>query len=121
MQTLPLQQERPSPGDDKEAQQVAQTREALRSCMWQEVGLVRSDAQLARAARRIHGLQQTNDEALAAGKTRLSTLELRNLLQVAALIVRSAMQRHESRGLHFNRDHPDTLAEARPTVLSPSH
>ncbi len=120
MQPLPMQQEQaPCPGDDKEAQQIAQTREALRRCMWQDVGIVRSDAQLARAARRIQGLQQTGDEVLATGRTCLSKLELRNLLQVADLIVRSATLRQESRGLHFNRDHPDTLAEARPTVLGP--
>lgn len=120
MQPLPMQQEqRPSPGDDKDAQQIAQATEALRSCMWQDVGIVRSDAQLARAARRIRGLQQTADKLLAAGKTSLGKWELRNLLQVADLIARSATLRQESRGLHFNRDHPNTLAEARPTVLGP--
>jgi L-aspartate oxidase len=46
-------------------------------------------------------------------------LELRNLVQVADLIVMSALMRRESRGLHFSRDHPDLLPEARPTVLVP--
>ena len=46
-------------------------------------------------------------------------LELRNLVTVADLIVKSAQARHESRGLHFSRDYPDTLPEARDTVLDP--
>jgi L-aspartate oxidase len=46
-------------------------------------------------------------------------LELRNLVQVADLIVRSAQARHESRGLHFSRDYPDLLPEALPTILCP--
>jgi len=46
-------------------------------------------------------------------------LELRNLVQVADLIVMSAMLRRESRGLHFSRDYPDRLPEAKPTVLVP--
>ena len=46
-------------------------------------------------------------------------LELRNLVQVADLIVMSALMRHESRGLHFSRNHPDLLPEAKPTILVP--
>jgi L-aspartate oxidase len=46
-------------------------------------------------------------------------LELRNLVQVADLIVKSAQARHESRGLHFSRDYPDMLPQAVPTILSP--
>ncbi|MGL4716615.1 MAG: hypothetical protein ACRCWL_12045, partial [Aeromonas sp.] len=46
-------------------------------------------------------------------------LELRNLLQVAELIVNCALQRKESRGLHYNLDHPDMQAQAKPTVLTP--
>ena len=48
-------------------------------------------------------------------------LELRNLVQVADLIVRSAQARKESRGLHFSRDYPDMLEQADPTVLTPSN
>jgi len=46
-------------------------------------------------------------------------LELRNLLECADLIVRSALRRHESRGLHYSRDYPHTLAAALPTILVP--
>jgi L-aspartate oxidase len=83
------------------------------------VGIVRSDEGLARAAERIASIQAAANECQRAGPLSREGLELRNLLQVAALIVRSAMERHESRGLHFNRDHPETLAVARPTVLQP--
>lgn len=48
-------------------------------------------------------------------------IELRNLLQVAELIVRSAIERHESRGLHYSKDYPDLLPEAIPTVLTPDN
>ena len=47
-------------------------------------------------------------------------IELRNLLQVAELIVKSAIERHESRGLHYGKDYPNLLDEAIPTVLEPS-
>ncbi|MDH4376944.1 MAG: L-aspartate oxidase [Ramlibacter sp.] len=119
MRPVPSRPERSLHGNNKESQQVAQAQEALRRCMWQDVGIVRSDAQLANAAHRISQLQQAAGDVLSAGSPSRSGLELRNLLEVAALIVRSASRRQESRGLHFNRDHPDTLAEARPTVLGP--
>jgi L-aspartate oxidase len=119
MRPVPSRPERSLHGNNKESQQVAQAQEALRRCMWQDVGIVRSDAQLANAAHRISQLQQAAGDVLSAGSPSRSGLELRNLLQVAALSVRSASRRLESRGLHFNRDHPDTLAEARPTVLGP--
>ena len=106
-------------GNNKEPQQVAEAQEALRRCMWEDVGIVRSDAQLANAACRIRRLQQAADPMLSADTPSRSGLELRNLLEVAALIVRSASRRQESRGLHFNQDHPDTLTEAGPTVLGP--
>ena len=50
---------------------------------------------------------------------RFNTPELRNLVEVASLIVDSAYSRHESRGLHFSRDYPETLPKALPTVMQP--
>ena len=47
-------------------------------------------------------------------------LELRNLVMNAELIVQSALSRHESRGLHFSKDYPETLANPRPTILTPA-
>jgi len=96
---------------------VAHTRQALRELMSAQVGIVRSDASLADAARRI--AQWETDVAgqwQARGVSR-GLLELRNLLQVAALAVRAAAARHESRGAHFNRDWPGALPHAQPTVL----
>ncbi len=98
---------------------LTQQMDELRRLMWDDVGIVRSDERLARAAQRIQQLQQ-DMPALAAQKTiTREWLEWRNLVQVAELIVTSAQMRCESRGLHFNRDYPKQLPQARPTVLQP--
>jgi L-aspartate oxidase len=91
----------------------------LRRTMWNYVGIVRTNKRLERAQHRIQMLQREIEEFY--GKFRVSNdlIELRNLVLTAELIVRSAMARHESRGLHYSRDYPGTLAEARDTVLNP--
>lgn len=91
----------------------------LRLFMWDYVGIVRTTKRLERALRRITLLQQEIDEYYANFKISNNLLELRNLMQVAELIVRSAMQRKESRGLHFTLDYPEQLPEAKPTILVP--
>ncbi|VVT53634.1 L-aspartate oxidase (EC [Kosakonia radicincitans] len=91
----------------------------LRLFMWDYVGIVRTTKRLERAMRRITLLQQEIDEYYANFRVSNNLLELRNLVQVAELIVRCAMQRKESRGLHYTLDYPDQLAESGPTVLSP--
>ncbi|WP_205953433.1 L-aspartate oxidase [Pantoea stewartii] len=91
----------------------------LRLFMWDYVGIVRTTKRLERALRRISLLQQEIDEYYRHFRLSNNLLELRNLVQVAELMVRCALQRKESRGLHFIRDYPDTLAEAQPTVLQP--
>ena len=91
----------------------------LRRFMWDYVGIVRTDKRLERAAHRITLLQSEIHEFYSQFHVTRDLLELRNLVQVADLIVMSAMMRRESRGLHFSRDHPDLLPEARPTVLVP--
>ena len=91
----------------------------LRRFMWDYVGIVRTNKRLERAAHRIALLQGEIQEFYSQFHVTRDLLELRNLVQVADLIVQSAMLRHESRGLHFSRDYPGLLPEARPTVLVP--
>ncbi|WP_313112680.1 L-aspartate oxidase [Pseudescherichia sp.] len=91
----------------------------LRLLMWDYVGIVRTSKRLERALRRIQMLQQEIDEYYANFRVSNNLLELRNLVQVAELIVRCAMQRKESRGLHYTLDYPEPLAESGPSVLAP--
>lgn len=91
----------------------------LRLFMWDYVGIVRTTRRLERALRRIRLLQQEIDEYYANFRVSNNLLELRNLVQVAELIVHCAMQRKESRGLHFTLDYPERLPDAGPTVLVP--
>lgn len=91
----------------------------LRLFMWDYVGIVRTTRRLERALRRITLLQQEIEEYYAHFRVSNNLLELRNLVQVAELIVRCALQRKESRGLHYTLDYPELLAESGPSVLSP--
>jgi len=91
----------------------------LRRFMWDYVGIVRTNKRLERAAHRITLLQREIHEFYASFHVTRDLLELRNLVQVADLIVMSAMLRRESRGLHYSLDYPDLLPEARPTILVP--
>ncbi|MBL5883396.1 L-aspartate oxidase [Lelliottia aquatilis] len=91
----------------------------LRLFMWDYVGIVRTTKRLERALRRITMLQQEIDEYYANFRVSNNLLELRNLVQVAELIVRCAMMRKESRGLHYTLDYPDQLAVSGPSVLAP--
>ncbi|MNC09019.1 L-aspartate oxidase [compost metagenome] len=91
----------------------------LRLFMWDYVGIVRSTRRLERALRRITMLQQEIDEYYANFRVSNNLLELRNLVQVAELIVRCAMMRKESRGLHYTLDYPDLAENSGPSILSP--
>jgi L-aspartate oxidase len=93
----------------------------LRLFMWDYMGIVRTTKRLERALRRINLLQQEIDEYYAHFRLSNNLLELRNLVQVAELMVRCALDRKESRGLHYTPDYPNLLAEALPTVLAPPH
>ncbi len=91
----------------------------LRLFMWDYVGIVRTTKRLERALRRINMLQQEIHDYYSNFRISNNLLELRNLVQVAELIVRCALERKESRGLHFTLDYPDLLSESKPTILTP--
>lgn len=89
----------------------------LRRFMWSYVGIVRTTKRLQRAQHRINLLHEEINEYYANFHVTNDLLELRNLVDTADLIVQSAMLRHESRGLHYSKDYPDLLPDARDTVL----
>ncbi len=92
--------------DEPDAQRLARDREEVRDLMWARVGIVRSDAWLAEAEERLRGLSLATNGAWAACRPTPDAVEVRNLVQTAMLVVRCAMGRRESRGLHYNVDHP---------------
>jgi L-aspartate oxidase len=93
-------------------------REAIRRIMWDEVGIVRREARLRRAMRKISEIHREAQQVAAGRPYSEGQNEIRNLLQVAALIIESALHRAESRGLHFMLDHPEKdPALARDTLL----
>ena len=91
----------------------------IRRFMWNFVGIVRTTKRLERAKRRIDMLRQEVTDYYAHFRVTPDLIELRNLVEVADLIIRSALARHESRGLHYTLDFPQTDAKAKDTVLVP--
>jgi L-aspartate oxidase len=91
----------------------------LRQFMWDYVGIVRTTKRLERALHRVRLLQQEISDYYTHFRISRDLLELRNLVTVAEVIVRSALARKESRGLHSTLDYPDLLPAARDTVLEP--
>ncbi|ATE59770.1 L-aspartate oxidase [Thauera sinica] len=91
----------------------------LRRAMWDYVGIVRTTKRLQRAQHRIRLLAREINEFYSHFRVSNNLIELRNLVVTADLIVRCALKRNESRGLHHSRDYPETLAQPRNTVLRP--
>ena len=98
---------------------IAQTWGEIRRFMWNYVGIVRTTKRLERAKRRVDMLRQEVADYYRHFRVTPDLIELRNLVEVADLIIRSALARHESRGLHFTLDYPATSKVAQDTVLAP--
>jgi L-aspartate oxidase len=105
--------------DSDEEVVIAQTWGEIRRFMWNYVGIVRTTKRLERAKHRIDMLRQEVRDYYAHFRVTPDLIELRNLVEVADLIIRSALSRHESRGLHYTLDFPDLLEQPKDTVLVP--
>jgi L-aspartate oxidase len=93
-------------GEAAADEELEAQREVIRGVMWDSVGIVRSGARLADAETRLRPISEMVNGLWATARPTAELVEVRNVIQTALLIVRCASRRHESRGLHFDEDHP---------------
>jgi L-aspartate oxidase len=105
--------------DSDEEVVIQQCWREIRHFMWNFVGIVRTTKRLERAKHRIDLLRQEVGDYYSHFRVTPDLVELRNLVEVADLIIRSALARKESRGLHYTTDYPELLPEAQDTILVP--